>query len=162
MARGAENLGPADIAISEATADAVHAAGRQVYVSRMLERSQFTVAQWGNSEVAEFIPLRLVPVVENMSAGQDGWPHITRALAKMQGFELFRLPAPEGEAMDWLAQIGILSTEGADITRKICTAMGDRRVCAHDVKRLGMIEDAEQLVSVAVAILARLRAVAGE
>ena len=104
MARGAEILGPADIAISEATADAVHAAGRQVYVSRMLERSQSTVAQWGNSEVAEFIPLRLVPVVENMSAGQDGWPHITRALAKMQGFELFRLPAPEGEAMDWLAQ----------------------------------------------------------
>lgn len=40
--------------------------------------------------------------------------------------------------------------------------MGDRKVCAHDVKRLGMIEDAEQLVSVAVAILARLRAVAGE
>lgn len=159
MARGAGSLEPTDIAISEATADAVYAAGKQVYVGRMLDRGQSTVASWCTSEASEIIPLRLVPALENMAAGQDGWPHITRALAKMQGFELFRLPAPDGEATDWLAQIGILSTEAADITRKICTGMGDRKICAHDVQRMNMIEDAEQLVSVAVAILARLRAV---
>lgn len=162
MARGAMDLKPTDIALSEATGDAIYAAGKQAYVANMLGRSQSTINAWGNPEAAEFIPLRAVPALEQMAAGQDGWPHITRKLAQMQGFELFRLPIADGEAGDWLAQIGLLSTEGADITQKICTALGDRRVCAEDVRTLNMIDDAEQLVSVAVAILSRLRAVAGE
>ncbi len=161
MARGASDLKPTDIALSGATGDAIHAAGKQVFVSHMLERSRTAMSGWANEETAEHIPLRLVPELEKLAIGQPGWPHVTRCLAKMQGFELFRLPEAEGESADWLAQAGKLSTEAADIIAKICTAMTDSRVCAHDVARLNMIEEAETLVGVAVGILARVRAVAG-
>lgn len=162
MARGADDLKPTDIALSGATGDAVHAAGKQVYVAHMLGRGQSTINAWGNEEAAEFIPLRLVPALERMATGQEGWPHITRALARMQGFELFRLPPPDGDAGDWLAQIGLLWSEGGDVASKMCAALGDGRICADDVRRLRMIEEAEQLVSVAVTLLGRLRAVVGD
>ncbi|AYO78339.1 hypothetical protein N5J77_01950 [Sphingobium yanoikuyae] len=160
MARGADDLKPTDIAISEATGDAVHAAGKQVYVSHMLGRGQPTINGWGNVEAAEFIPLRLVPELEKMATGQPGWPHITRALARMQGFELFRLPEIETDAGNWLTQIGAMSSEAAEITAKICAALADdQKVCARDVRQHALIDDAEQLVALAVQLLAQLRAV---
>lgn len=162
MARGADDLAPSDIAISEATADAIHAAGKQVFVGHMLNRSRAVLMAWANHEQREFIPIRLVPQLEKLGTGQDGWPHITRALAQMQGFELFRLPETDGGADDWLAQIGLLSSEAADITGTICSALGDGAVCGDDVRRLNMIDAARQLVSVAVGLVARLEAVAQE
>ncbi|MGE6693327.1 hypothetical protein ACQKE8_12890 [Sphingobium limneticum] len=160
MARGADDLKPTDIAISEATGDAVHAAGKQVYVSHMLGRSRSTLMAWCNEEAAEFIPLRLVPDLEKMATGQEGWPHITRALARMQGFELFHLPDVEGDAADWLGHVGAISTEAGEITGKICASLADdQRVCADDIRNHGLIDDAEQLVSVAVRLLAHVRAV---
>ncbi|ASY45006.1 hypothetical protein CJD35_11550 [Sphingobium xenophagum] len=159
MARGADNLKPTDIAISEATGDAVHAAGKQVYVSHMLGRSRSTLMAWCNEEAAEFIPLRLVPELEKMATGQDGWPHITRALARMQGFELFHLPEIDTEAANWLTQVGLLSTEVAEITTKICAAIADDgEVCKQDIRKHALIGDAEQLVALAVQLLAQLRA----
>lgn len=161
MARGADDLKPTDIAISEATGDAVHAAGKQVYVGHMLGRGQSTINAWGNVEVAEFIPLRLVPELEKMGTGSEKWPHITRALARCQGFELFRLPVIDGAPGDWLRQVGAVSTETAEITAKICASLADdQAVCAHDVRRHGLIADAEQLLALAVQMLAHLRATA--
>lgn len=163
MARGADDLKPTDIAISEATGDAVHAAGKQVYVSHMLGRSRSTLMAWCNEEAAEFIPVRLVPDLEKMATGQPGWPHITRALARMQGFELFRLPDVDDNQASWLAQVGALSTEAAEITTKICASHADdQRVCARDIQNHALIADAEQLVAIAVQLLAQLRAVAGD
>lgn len=161
MARGADDLKPTDIAISEATGDAVHAAGKQVYVSHMLARGRSTIMAWANEEMAEFIPIRLVPELEKMGTGQDGWPHITRALAKMQGFELFRLPDVEPKDSNWLSHIGAIATEAGEITSKICASLADdQKVCARDIARHNLIEDAEHLVALAVAILAQLRRVA--
>ncbi|MBA4092278.1 MAG: hypothetical protein C0494_17035 [Sphingobium sp.] len=159
MARGADDLKPTDIAISEATGDAVHAAGKQVYVSHMLGRSRAVLTAWCNEEAAEFIPLRLVPELEKMATGQPGWPHITRALARMQGFELFHLPEIEGDAANWLTQVGALSTEVAEITTKICAAVADDgEVCRQDIRKHALIDDAEQLVALAVQLLAQMRA----
>ena len=162
MARGADDLQPSDIALSDATGDAVHAAGKQEFVARTLRRGQTTVNNWGNIEQSEFIPLRLVPALERLATGQDGHPHITRALAQMQGYELYALPSPDMGAGDWLAQLGTLSSEGADIIGKVCTSLADQRVCARDVRQHGLIAEAEQLVRVAVTLLAGFRAVAGE
>ena len=163
MAQGARDFRPSDIALSEATGDAVHAAGKQAFVANMLERGQSTINAWGNPEVAEYIPLRLVPQLEHLAAGQDGWPHITRALARMQGFELFRLPSADADAGDWLTKIGAVSTESAEITAKICAALADdQRVCRDDIARLGLIDDAEQLLTLALQMRAQLMAVLGE
>lgn len=159
MARGADDLKPTDIAISEATGDAVHAAGKQVYVSHMLGRSRSTLMAWCNEDAAEFIPLRLVPELEKMATGQEGWPHITRALARMQGFELFHLPEIDTAAANWLTQVGLLSTEVAEVTTKICASVADDgEVCKQDIRKHALIEDAEQLVALSVQLLAQLRA----
>lgn len=161
MARGADDLKPTDIAISEATGDAVHAAGKQDYVSNMLGRGRTTIMGWACEDVAEFIPLRLVPELEKMAKGQEGWPHITRALARMQGFELFQVPVSGPLAGDWLTHIGALSTESSEITAKICNALADdQKVSGREVHRLALIDDAEQLLSIAVQLLTGLRAVA--
>lgn len=159
MARGADDLKPTDIAISEATGDAIHAAGKQVYVSHMLGRSRAVLTAWCNEEAAEFIPLRLVPALEKMATGQPDWPHITRALARMQGFELFHLPDIDTDAANWLTQIGALSTEVAEITTKICAAIADDgAVCKQDIRKHQLIGDAEQLVALSVQLLGQLRA----
>ncbi|MBJ7442865.1 MAG: hypothetical protein JHD32_00835 [Sphingobium sp.] len=161
MARGADDLKPTDIAISEATGDAVYAAGKQEYVSRMLGRARTTLTGWCNEDEAEFIPLRLVPELEKMARGKPGWPHITRTLARMQGFELFQLPQIDADAANWLNHVGAISTEAGQITSKICTALADdQRVCAGDIRQHDLIDDAEQLVAIAVQLLAQLRAVA--
>ncbi|MEA3390586.1 MAG: hypothetical protein U9R64_15100 [Pseudomonadota bacterium] len=162
MARGAEDLGPMDIAISDATGDAVHAAGKEVFVAHMLGRSQPTINRWGDRNVAEFIPLRLVPQLEMLGAGSPAHPHITRALARMQGFELYQRPEADGEPGDWLAQIGLLSAEAADITGAICRALEDGKICTRDVRQLNMVDDARQLVGVVLTLLARVEALAAE
>lgn len=163
MARGAEDFRPSDIALSHATGDAVHAAGKQAYVANMLGRSQPTINAWANPEAAEQIPLRLVPALEEMAAGQDGWPHITRTLALMQGFELFRLPKVDVAVGDWLTKVAAISTESAEITTKICAGLADdQKVCRDDIRRLGLIEDADQLLALALQMRAQLLAVVGE
>lgn len=162
MIDGGLELTATDIALKDATAAAV-AVDKQVYVARIMERAQSVVNDWGNSEKAGFIPLRLVPHLERLGQGKLGWPHITRALAHMQGFELFPLPEVETSAGDWMTQIGAVSTEASEIVTKICASLADdQRVDAADIKKHRLIEDAEQLVAIGVQMLAQLRAVAGE
>jgi hypothetical protein len=162
MIPGGLELTATDIALKDATAAAV-AVDKQVYVARIMERAQSVVNDWGNSEKAGFIPLRLVPHLERLGQGRAGWPHITRALAHMQGFELFPLPEVETDARDWMTQVGAVSTEAAEIVTKICASLADdQRVCAQDVKKHGLLDDAEQLVAIAVQLLTQLRAVSGE
>jgi len=162
MIGGGPELSATDIALKDATAAAV-GVDKQVYVARILGRAQSVVNDWGNVDKAGFIPLRLIPHLERLGQGKPGFPHITRTLAQMQGFELFRLPEADTKAGDWLSQVGAISTEAAEITTKICASVAeDQKVCAGDVKKHQLIADAEQLVAVAVQMLAQLRAVAGE
>lgn len=160
MARGADHLTPSDVLISAATADAVMAAGKQDFVAMQLERSRAVIMAWGDKRAREFIPLRLVPQLEELGTGQDGWPHITRALAKMQGFELFALPTEDAGAGDWLTKVGLVSTETAEITTKICAALADdQKVCRDDIARLRLLDDVDQLLALALQMRAQMRAV---
>ena len=160
VSKGGIELGAVDIALKDATAAAV-TVDKQQWVAGALDRTQSVISDWANPDKA-FIPLRMVPHLERLGRGKPGWPHITRTLAHLQGFELFRLPEVDGGAGDWLTQVGALSTEVSEIIAKICSALADdQRVDARDIKEHALIGDAEELVTRAVQLLAQLRAVAG-
>lgn len=75
------------------------------------------------------------------------------------GFELFHLPEIDTAAANWLTQVGLLSTEVAEVTTKICASVADDgEVCKQDIRKHALIEDAEQLVALSVQLLAQLRA----
>lgn len=162
MQTGGAGGGATDIAIKDATAEAI-SVDKQMYIARILERSVSVINDWGNADKPGFVPLRMVPHLEHLGQGKPGHPHITRTLARLQGYELFRLPDVPACRGDWLAQIGALSTEAGEITSKICASLADDDdVCRKDIKRHALIDDAETLVNLAVTLLAHLRDVAGE
>jgi hypothetical protein len=152
---------PADLALKLATKDAMRAAGGQEFLSETLGKSQSRFSDYGSSTTADFMPVNDIRKVQALGAGKPGWPHITTALAREDGFELFKVPEAAPVAGDWLNHISALSAESSEITTKICSALADdQQVCANDIRKFALIGDAEQLLSIAVQLLAGLRAVA--
>jgi len=159
--RGEMALEPADLALKLATKDAIRGAGGQEFLSEALGRAQSRFSDYGSPNKPDFMPIDLVRKVQALGAGKPGWPHITHALARADGFDLYKLPETGAAPGDWLKQIGALSTEAAEITTKICAALADdQRVTATEIKSNALIADAEQLVTLGVQLLAQLRNVA--
>lgn len=107
------------------------------------------------------ITIRDAVIVDKISAHVEGHPFILRAMAHQLGFEIFSLPEAAPVAGDWLNHISALSAESSEITTKLCTSLADdQKVCSKDIRRLALIDDAEQLLSITVQLLTGLRAVA--
>lgn len=117
-------LTPAQLALKQATADAVRAAGGEVFVAREAGRSQGRISDYCSANTADFIPLGLIAPIEALGTGAPGWPHITRALARAQGLALGDGPAAGSDERltdlgDWLARI---VREFSDVTGQFAMA----------------------------------------
>jgi hypothetical protein len=156
--RGEQALEPADLALKLATKDAIRGAGGQEFLSESLGRAQSRFSDYGSPNKPDFMPIDLVRKVQALGAGKPGWPHITHALARADGFDLYKLPETGASKGDWLKHVGALSTEAAEITSKICASLADdQRIDAREIKNHALIADAEQLVTLGVQLLAQLR-----
>lgn len=159
--RWEQALEPADLALKLATKDAIRGAGGQEFLSESLGRSQSRFSDYGSPNKPDFMPIDLVRKVQALGAGKPGWPHITHALARADGFDLYKLPETGAPSGDWLAHVSAISQETAEITSKICASVADDlKVDRDDIKKHALIADAEQLVTLGVQLLAQLRAVA--
>jgi uncharacterized protein YodC (DUF2158 family) len=155
--RGAQ-LSPEELEIKIATRAASKAAGGQEYLSASLGTVQSRWSEWGSSHTRAFLPAHLVAEVEDRSAGAPGWPHITRALARRQGFELFRLPSPEALRTVWGQHLAGVAKEGGEIMARLALALVDNDVSQAEAK--DALPDARDLVRVAVELAAALEATA--
>lgn len=100
-----------------------------------------------NGRKREFLTIHQAASLEDASAGKPGWPHVTRAMAKRQGFAL--LPLPERIVGDSnlhraLAQV---VQETGDVSNKVLTALADLTVDAAEIKRLGIPQEIEEAIA---------------
>jgi hypothetical protein len=155
--RGAR-LSHEELEIKIATRAASKAAGGQEYLSASLGTVQSRWSEWGSPHTRAFLPAHLIAEVEDRSAGAPGWPHITRALARRQGFALFRLPSAEALRTVWGQHLAGVAKEGGEIMARLSLALID-----NDVSRAEAAEalpEARDLVQVAVELVAALEATA--
>jgi len=103
---------------------------------------------------ADFLRLNEVQDLEDAARGSDGWPHLTRAMARHHGFELLPLPNLALGDSDWHRSLADVSREVGQAVSKICGALADDgRVSAEEVRDGGIIEEIDE----AIAKLAVLR-----
>ncbi len=153
-------LPPEQLDLKIATAAAMKAAGGQVYLTEITRRAQSSFSDWGSKNTSCFAPIDLVATIEEHGHGAPGWPHVTRALARRQGFDLFQLPPVEALETEWGRQLASLAKEAGEVMARLGAALSDDQ----DVDRaeaLGVIPDARELVSVAVALLTAIETRAG-
>lgn len=108
-------LTPRQLALKHACAEAVHAAGGQVFVGGEVDRTQSRISDYCSPATTEFMPLDIVAKIEALGAGSPGHPHVTRALARAAGVSLSAShPAPSAmeDLGDWMAAI---AREHADL-----------------------------------------------
>lgn len=148
-------LTPAQLDLKAAFRAAVSAAGGQVEVAAMTGRAQSRVSDWCGRNTGAFAPLDAVAEVEDRAAGAPGWPHVTRALARRQGFELFAVPGVDHAPTDWSRRSAEIMREVGDLLSVISAALADDNdVDAAEARRI--IPETDD----AIARLVELRAMA--
>lgn len=101
-----------------------------------LAKSQLLAAGSVN-EPERFLPIDAVGDLEDVTRGTAGWPHVTRVLARRQGFTLVRMPEPGESEADLLAFITATSKESDDVIAALIAAVrsGITRANAGQIKQ---------------------------
>lgn len=109
-------LSPQQLALKAAFAEAVRAAGGQVFVGGEVGRAQSRISDWQSPNATVFAPLDVVVMVEALGAGSPGHPHVTRALARAAGGAFVAGEAGVRLAAPLLGQwLGELAGESGDV-----------------------------------------------
>lgn len=152
-----------DVALKTATAQGVKAAGGYDGCSATTNASRSHLHRCADPKDRASITIRDAQLIDMNGVRVEGQPFILTAMARQQGYGLHRLPEPHAQGGHWLQHVSALSTEAAEITGKICTCIADdRRLSRDEIEQTALTADAEQLVRLAVHLLAELRASAGE
>ncbi|MDX3885569.1 MAG: hypothetical protein QHC65_14200 [Sphingomonas sp.] len=155
------SLTPEKLALKRASAEVVKGVGGYEAAAGFCRLGKTRLGQvCSTAHPDEFMPLDVLLDLEPLAKDRPGWPHVTRMLAKAQGFELFREPEVEPELGDWHEQMGELAEHSGAITSGLCAALKtDRRVTPNEVTEFGLIEQVDALIADAVKLRAMLRQV---
>lgn len=155
-----EQLAPKDQGLKSATREAVHAFGGQAAVAarvadvaRSFARQQ-RVSDCCLPNVPDFLSIQVASIIEDETHGWPGHPHITRAMARRQGFVLVPIAVSPPESGDWLRLIGDLSQSAGATVAGISTALGnDGVICPGEARDAALRRRAVQLLDLAGALL---------
>lgn len=103
----------------------------------------------------DFLRIDETAELEDLSVGQPGWPHVTRALARRQGFALLPLPERIVGDSNLHRTLADVVAETGQVTNKVLTALADGAVTAGELRDLRIPEEIEE----AIAAFAELKAV---
>lgn len=157
------DLTPEKLALKAASAEVVKGAGGYEAAALFCRLGKTRLQQVCDSanpaHAHEFMPLDVLLDLEPLAQNRPGWPHVTRMLAKAQGFTLFREPAVEPDFSGWHGQMGDLAEHSGGITAGLCAALKDRRITPDEITGFELIEQADALIADAVRLRAMLIAV---
>lgn len=139
----------------------VRAFGGQEAAEAELGKSQSRLSAYGGPNTADFPPIDLVDALEERTHGTAGWPLVTGWLCRRRGGLFLKLPEPGAPPTQWSGFMARLGKEAGELINGICTDLTDDNdvTPAEARKRL---DDAADLVRVAVELEAALKARAGE
>lgn len=145
-----------------AARDLVRAVGGQVDAtghSRIKRHQQFSAYGSNSAEHAEtWMPADVVADLESVCRGAEGHPHVTRELARQQGYILVRLPDP-GASADGLRQSVLeLSRELGDVAGAIADALADLQCHPREAQRI--LDEVNQLDAASSSLRSQLMALA--
>lgn len=144
-------LAKPELELKVATRALIRAAGGTDGAGETCGARQQRMSDCQNRNTPDFLRIDEVGALEDVTAGED-WPHVTRALARRQGFVLVPMPrlAP-GTA--WGAALQALGQEFAGTSSALCTALGDCHspgtITKQEVAEQGLVAHFERLMEVA-------------
>ena len=148
-------------ALKAATKALVSAFGGQVAAGERLGRRHQHYSDVGLPNTSHFISIEDVIDLESETHGMAGHPHVTRALARAQGFALVRADAGDQAPEDWHSHIAGLAKMAGGLISDISQSLADDgNICTGDVAQRDMLAESAQLLDVSAALHAALRAVA--
>lgn len=146
-------------AAKAASRDLVRAFGGQEVAAEEAHRSQSRICAYGHANMADFMPVDVVDVLEERTQGLPGWPHVTRWLARRRGLLLVPRPV-QSLAGAWGACLKRMTKEFGEVAQRIVDAVGDPdtpgEVTAAEIRATRLVEELDELAEQ----VARARAMA--
>ncbi len=131
-----------------ATRKAVKAVHGTALAGEIVGARQQRVSDCQLANTPEFLRIDEVVDLEEAGRGSDGWPQVTRALARHHGFELLPLPGCAPGDSDWHRALGDVSREAGDAVAKICAALADDgKVSAAEIRDGAVVEEIEEAMA---------------
>jgi hypothetical protein len=140
----------------ERSLDAVGGASKAERYSRPKQRRHSEYASL-NTDV--FPAVDAVRDIDRVTKGAAGWPINLRAVAAQLGCVVTPLPDADPDCIEFHEAMGAVAEEAGGLTRKLCEALKDRQVTDDEVRALRLEEEAYELVTAAVNLLAMIRRV---
>lgn len=141
----------------------VRAAGGTDGAAETVGGRQQRMSDVGLPNTRDFLRVDEVGRLEDVTVGAVGHPHVTRALAKRQGYALVRLPDARPDAGDVLALLADLSAENGDIAQKILLAVSGAGEGGHAItpaEAAGILGEIDDQLAVSMAMRAHIAAIA--
>lgn len=146
------SLSHAELDLKIAIDAAVDAAGGQARLSDALGVTQSHISNLCSRTTRAFARIDQVAAIEDRGTGREGWPHVTRTLARRQGFDL----VPSGAVGDEVSlpmHLGRIASEAGDVIK----LLADRVAASRPMTR-GESEDALREIDQLADVVAGLRA----
>jgi hypothetical protein len=143
--------------LKKATRDLTEALGGPSDAAKAIRQPtrQPRISTYCSHNCDAFAPIDLIAEMQDAARGTPGHPHVTRALAYEDGFELFKLPDVAAVASaDWASHLACIAQEAGDVMGRLGAALADKKLVA--AERGALIPDARELVTAAVALLTAL------
>lgn len=134
----------------------IRSAGGTDGAAETLGTRQQRMSDCGLPNTPDFLRIDEAARLEDVTVGQAGWPHVTRALAHRQGFELVPAPAHGSGDVAWGAYAARLLKETGDVLGGLGQALesgGD----VDSAEAAPLLPEADELVQLAVELRQALR-----
>ena len=141
-------LSPPQLRLKSACRAAVKAVGGTSLAAEELGIRQQRVSDCQLVNCPDFLRLDEMLGLEEATRGSVGWPAITRASARIHGFELMPLPAAMDSVPSWHRSIAEVSREVADACGRISEALeSDNDVTAAEVREGAIVDEIDEAIA---------------
>lgn len=150
---------PDKLALKQATAAMVKGVGGVEAAAEFCRVGKTVIAaNYSPNEPESFMALDVIADLEPLAREREGWPHVTRALARSAGFALVPLPEGVTATADLHGLLAELGREFSDASTALLQALPDG---IDESEARQVFAECDQVIRVAMRIQAAMREISG-
>lgn len=159
---------PDGLALKKASKGLIRAVGGTDGAAASLSESgerhvrQQRMSDCTNANTADFLRIDEAADLEDLSVGQPGWPHVTRALAKRQGFALLALPERVIGDSNLHRALAAAVEETGQATSKSLSILADGKATAPEIRELRILDEIDEAIDAWLSLKALVVAIDAE